>query len=143
PVDAGFMHAFNDAFIFISSASLEAEIEVFSEALGLQSKSIRRPENFQEVESVVEQLSSLLSENVLPPQCLFLGEQLSGLDEHSKQLIQYRMKQLSAVIESNRNCRYGDTYVVSPSWCRRWLDLIACRLLHADVICFDLDACQP
>lgn len=143
PVTASWLHADTDAYIVISSTMLEREISTFEKALSVDIDDMVLPDNDVAFLSVVELLEPLLGESVGAPCSDGLNKLVSCLEHTVQQLLMYRLQQLRSVIVQQKQHRYGDTYLVSPCWHRRWLDLIAGRMLHADVICLDVDVFQP
>jgi len=139
PVSAMFLHEFNDVFIFISSTTLEAEINTLIDTIGYQKSDVSKHSS-DDFLSVAEMLGSWQNGNI--------EYQLSGddiktlLDLFSvaqKMIFSHRLFQLKNLIHQQKQVRFGDTYAVPQSWSHRWYELVAGRVLHADVICLDVD----
>ncbi|AUZ85815.1 hypothetical protein [Methylophaga nitratireducenticrescens] len=139
PVDSMFLHMFNDSFIFISSSTLEAEMQIFENALALDSIASVKPDDEVVFESLAELIQQQLASCVLPPSIEQLRVLLSFLPLQDRQFLMHRLQQLSLAMKSKKRFHLGDTFLMSPTFHHRWFELIAGRVLHADVICLDMD----
>ncbi|WP_297813629.1 hypothetical protein [uncultured Methylophaga sp.] len=137
PLDAGFLHESNEAYIFISSSQIEAELDVFLAALpGTPGETDREADQAQLIE-----LSAWLLDGapfVLLPSLGEMQRVVSQWNESQTQQVRYRLEQVRQALAAaariqGKDFGQTDTFAVSPTWNRRWSDLLMGRLCPAYV----------
>jgi hypothetical protein len=137
PLDAGFLHESNEAYIFISSSQIEAELDVFLAALPATQ---HETDHGTDQEQLIE-LSAWLLDGapfVLLPSLGEMQRVVSQLNESQTRQVRYRLGQLRQALAAASRIEgkdFGptDTFAVSPTWNRRWSDLLMGRLCPAYV----------
>lgn len=137
PLDASFLHESNEAYIFISASHIEAELDVFLAALPVAELETGHGVDQNQL---IELSAWLLDEAgfVLLPSLGEMQRVVSQLTLSQIQQVRYRLHQLRRALAGatrieGKDFGRTDTFAVSPTWNRRWSDLLLGRICPAYV----------